>query len=158
MWVYNSLTQFQSSLTARQEMIHQNDNKAYNTEKNINNTVWCQKWQMNVKPKFDTRLAIAISLVFLSNFDLYIKANQRHWAKATARKMKEEGTCISEPPPQVNFNSFSPMIKKSNQFLVSVKINTCAQKHLLFQGVLFRFIIKLTQHLSSWSFRHGVIR
>lgn len=78
MWVYNSLTQFQSSLTARQEMIHQNDNKAYNTEKNINNTVWCQKWQMNVKPKFDTRLAIAISLVFLSNFDLYIKANQRH--------------------------------------------------------------------------------
>lgn len=73
--LYNSLTQFQSSMTAGQEMIHQNDSQAYNTEKNINNTFWCQKWQMNLKPKFDMRLAIATFLV-LSNSDLYIKANQ----------------------------------------------------------------------------------
>lgn len=126
MWVYNSLTQFQSSLTAGQEMIHQNDNKAYNTEKNINNTFWCQKWQMNLKPKFDMRLAIATSLVFLSNFDRYIKANQSRRAKATARKMNEDDSkCISEPFPCQIQQLFSND-KKPNQFLASVKINKCA--------------------------------
>lgn len=132
-------------MTAGQEMIHQNDSQAYNTEKNINNTFWCQKW---LKPKFDMRLlSIAAFLVLLSNFDLYIKANQSRLTKATARKMKEEGSkCISELSSCQIQQLFSKA-KKLNQFLVSAKINTFVVLLVTrLQWVLYQFSIKYTLH------------